>query len=61
MSQRYCLLMLSNREPRLTPSPIAVNSIRLLEPILPLSPVAHGGNPLGVSLSLWEKTALAHF
>ncbi|WP_265277623.1 transposase [Nostoc sp. KVJ3] len=23
------------------------------------APVTHGGNPLGASLSLWEKTALA--
>ena len=27
--------------------------------ITPHTPVAHGGNPLGASLSLWEKTALA--
>ncbi|BAY29614.1 hypothetical protein NIES2107_14570 [Nostoc carneum NIES-2107] len=24
------------------------------------APVAHGGNPLGASLSPWEKTALVH-
>ncbi|MEH1886051.1 hypothetical protein [Nostoc sp.] len=24
-----------------------------------LTPVTHGGNPLGASLSLWEKTAVA--
>ncbi len=26
----------------------------------PGAPVAHGGDPLGASLSLWEKTALAY-
>ncbi|WP_335219329.1 hypothetical protein [Nostoc sp.] len=38
----------------------ARQELEAMPPIPPGSVVAHGGNPLGASLSLWEKTALPH-